>query len=89
MLVIMQAPKKRKPQIIEMNEMQPLDVGIITDSDLLYDNHIVLRTASWDKFEVMDLTNPGQDMCWTGTTDLKVLLLPPDECITIKLFNKE
>ena len=35
-----------------------------------------MRTASSQKFEVMDLTNPGRDKCWTDENiDIKVKIL--------------
>jgi hypothetical protein len=64
--------------IIPMNKMKPLQIGIISGWNYSNINgHIVMRTASGHRFEVMDITNPGPDKCWTSEDiDIKVKLLP-------------
>ncbi len=52
-----------------MSKMEPLEVGITKD------NEIVMRTASVDQFEVMNLSNPGAGRCWTGTSSRLVAKL--------------
>ncbi len=76
---------------IDMCDMAPLDVGRITDCETNhYSGHIVLRTANRERFEVMDLTQPGPGMCWDDSNGtMKVRLLEPGEAIAIKLFNAD
>lgn len=62
--------------------MQPCDIGIIIQGSNSI-GHIVMRTASKDKFEVMDLSCAGADKCWTGGCSLKVQLLSGGESVTL------
>ena len=78
---------KTKVELIPMSEMEPWQVGRITMSYL--DNGegaIVMRTALSDKFEVMDMSDPGSDQCWDKLIckGLMVKLLP-SATITINL----
>jgi hypothetical protein len=90
MLKIIDSVKVRD-SVIEMKDMKPLQVGIIVDvpsGD--YHNHYVMRTASREKFEVMNLTNAGVGHCWTllgQDVIFKVRLLGIGEKITIELSN--
>ena len=69
--------------IIKMRDMKPLQIG-----RLIVGGHIVMRTASTRKFEVMDLTVPGLDSCWTNDdTDNNVELFAPDTTIILKINN--
>lgn len=77
-------------KIIAMDEMASLDIGLICESP--NDNgkgHIILRTASTDKFEIMDLTDPGVDCCWTRRPDLHDIkvFIPTKTIFTIKISN--
>lgn len=76
-------------KIMEMHEMLPLQVARIVEKDLKSTYHIVMRTASVRKFEVIDLTEPGPNECWIGEPTIQVELLPPDEPCTINLYNEE
>ena len=71
-------------QEIEMGEMNPCDIGVVVD----WSNNgaIVMRTASIDHFEVMSLSNPKPDLCWTIPNSLKVRLLKKGETITLKVI---
>jgi len=76
--------EKDNNRIIKMRDMMPCQIGkIITTS--LYDSHIVMRTAASGCFEVMDLSAPYIDSCWTHIEDLEleVELLQPGEEITL------
>ena len=74
-------------KVVDMKDMKPLEIGkICGDCDL--NGSFVMRTASTDKFEVMDLSHPGEDVCWTGCCDLSVRLLHPSEYVTMTLFNE-
>jgi len=72
----------KEPVKMLMRNMPPLSVAKILYNE--YVGHIVMRTSSYDKFEVMDLTNPGEDRCWTSRNTLWVEILDLDE-ITINL----
>jgi len=48
-----------------MADIQPLEIGVIIDHKSVHYGHVVMRTASTGKIEVMDLTSPGIDVCWT------------------------
>ena len=71
---------KTKP----MYEMQPLEVCVVVTNSS-YVDHVVMRTADADHFEVIDLTHPRPDSCWTGRLDLLVRELYPGETYTIEL----
>jgi len=90
MIKIISKPKSRK-SIIPMTEMEPLEVGrIVNKNGFDKEEEYVMRTASYDQFEVMSLTNPGHDVCWTSSrVELMVELLNPNEKITIDIFNKQ
>lgn len=68
--------------MIPMSEIKPLDIGIVVQEGD-YNNFVVLRTASTSKFEVMSLTAPRPDFCWTTNSPLLVRLLEPGESITL------
>jgi len=70
---------------VPMKNMKPCDIGIIKDSVGYYDGHVVMRTASTSQFEVMNLTSPGQDKCWTDEPDIAVELLAPGTEIVLRV----
>ena len=71
---------KTKP----MYQMQPLEVCVIVGTSD-YIDHVVMRTADTDHFEVLDLTNSRPDSCWIGVPSLKVRELYPGEAYTLEL----
>ena len=73
---------------VKMCDMKPFEVGVIEDTDTCENGSIVMRTASRDKFEVMILSSPGLDRCWTHKTDVNVRLLAPGKKIIIELYNE-
>lgn len=74
--------------IIDMLDMSPLQVAIFLEDD--GENIYVMRTASAGKFEVMDLSTPGIDRCWTNISrGLKVKLLEPEEEVVLRIYNEE
>ena len=80
---------EQQKRIIPMVDMRPLQVGRINDrSHPEYYGFIVMRTASIDKFEVMNLAGPHINGCWIDTPGLYVELLPPGEKITLELYNE-
>jgi hypothetical protein len=50
---------------VKMSEMRPCEWGRIIYSARSYNGHLVMRTASRNKFEVMDMTDMRIDSCWT------------------------
>ena len=73
---------KTKP----MYKMRPLEVCVVVDTRYgCYLNHVVMRTASAAKFEVMTLTDPYGAGCWVGKPGLKVRELYPGETYTLEL----
>ena len=87
MLQIVDNQEVKQENIIRMCDMQPLQIGQIVNEGF-YNNHYVMRTASAHNVEVMDLTRPVKDGCWTSPIlSIQVRLLNPNESITIKLFN--
>lgn len=84
MLRIAQSDGK-KSRIVSMSSMKPLQIGQIVQGEDV--GHYVLRTASVDRFEVIDLSEPREDGCWMNNPTLRVRLLNPDEFIVLELFN--
>jgi hypothetical protein len=54
----------RERRIIKMSEMMPCEWGRIIGGENA--GHLVMRTASSYKFEVMDMTQIMADGCWTN-----------------------
>ena len=75
--------------IVKMYHMKPLQVGrIVCNGNDMRNNHLVMRTASTEKFEVIDLSEYREGACWTNPgVDHDVKLLRPDEEVTITLKN--
>jgi hypothetical protein len=63
------AKEADRRNIVLMKDMKPLEIGRIVTSKIThcYSGEIVMRTASKDKFEVMSLSHPAIDHCWTGS----------------------
>ena len=70
---------------IPMRDMQPGDIGIVVDAED-YSGHTVMRTLSAGHFEVMDLSQPGIDACWTDQNYLKVKLLPVGSKVMLEVL---
>ena len=85
MLKVVKEPES-KNNVIVMNDMEPLEVGIVQNG--YYKNDVVMRTANNTSFEVMNLSKPHVDSCWDNNSTLPVKLLPKGEKITIELFNE-
>ena len=54
---------KEKSEYVKMSKMKPYDVAVIKTPGSYY-GEVVMRTASLNKFEVMNLSNPEDDSCW-------------------------
>jgi hypothetical protein len=64
--------RDNKKKTVKMDEMVPFDVGMIVGGS--YDGAIVMRTASENAFEVMDISKRIPDRCWTKGTSHRVRL---------------
>jgi hypothetical protein len=71
--------------LIEMQHMEPCQIGIIEDVRYPRSGEIVMRTAGIDNFEVMSLSNPSEYNCWDDNPTIKVWLLPPGTKIMIEV----
>ena len=81
--IIDSTPKPISQKTKPMYEMQPLEVCVVVEG--LYKDHVVMRTADSDHFEVMDLTNPRPNSCWINKPIIKVRELYPGETYTLEL----
>jgi len=80
-------------KVITMSEMKTLEIGTICEVPNGIDNkgHLVMRTASTQNFEVMDLTNFGEDHCWSdrqSLTNIKVFI-PAQSEFNLTISNKK
>lgn len=75
--------EKPERTTILMSDMMPFDIGVIDHPGSMSDGHVVMRTASYEHFEVMDLSNPGEDSCWDENSTLRVRLLPAGTRVTL------
>jgi hypothetical protein len=78
--------ERSQERIIKMSDMKPGDIGQVHAfvPGGMYDGHLVMRTFSSDKFEVMDLSDPGKNSCWQSEPAfIKVELLPPGSKVTL------
>jgi len=69
-----------------LGEMEPCEIGRVING--CYKGCIVMRTASIDKFEVMNLSHPGVDSCWTNTrlgVGIRVIPLEKGEKLTLEV----
>jgi hypothetical protein len=69
---------KIKSEIIEdapfmMKDLKPCEIAVIVDNVNDYYGEIVMRTANDSAFEVMSLSKPGRNRCWTMPT-IKILV---------------
>ena len=62
---------------IEMRKLKPCQMARTIQGEL------VMRTASRDKFEVMSLSDPAMDGCWTLNPRVKVIPLKAGESVTL------
>ena len=82
MFKVTEAPKDTR-RGITMADMKPLDIGVIVSGDDEYMGQIVMRTASTARFEVMRLSNPKPNRCWTYGATVRVRLLCPGDEVTL------
>jgi len=72
----------------EMSFMQPLEVCVVVDNQCSVKGELVMRTSSKSTFEVMSISNPFEDNCWSGTPAILVRDLEMGEEYTLRLFKK-
>jgi hypothetical protein len=58
---------QRTSKTILLNELKPLQFAIVCDCHT-HDGHLIMRTASTEKFEVIDMTLFEKDSVWLGST---------------------
>jgi len=91
MIKILSSNVDFQPDVIPMGNMKPLQLAVIVDQvNTRHAGHVVMRTASVDDLEVMDLSDAHADNCWTGIPQdrgLSVRILNPNESLTIVLRN--
>jgi len=87
MIKIVNSENSRDIDTIPMNQMKPLQVAEIVRGTT-HKGDIVMRTASEDTFEVMNLTRPGPDVCWNAVSDSVIVQLIKYS-ITIEIFNEK
>ena len=79
--------EKDRLKRIPMNQLKPCQLARIQDSDS--HGEIVMRTSSVAKFEVMSLSKPEPDRCWTNeTVNIPVVPFLPGESITLTCTDK-
>lgn len=71
------------PKVISITEMKPLQVAVI-HGDHHNCGHVVMRTASIDNFEVIDITDPKPDNCWENHASFLVRLVHAEITVKIK-----
>ena len=49
-----------------MANMEPFEIGVIEDNRSWQNGHVVMRTASGNNFEIMDLSDPQTGSCWAN-----------------------
>ena len=88
MIKICKINEEKLHNIVCFGDMAPYDIGKVVTTDSSYFGKIVMRTASTMQFEVMDLSEPQTNGCWTHRAtqnDLLVELFPPGSKITIEV----
>lgn len=82
--------KTNSARIVKMGRMNPLQVGVIVEGEAMPEQVgcYVMRTASSEDFEVINLSNPGTDKCWNFRSPIEVRLLGEGESVTLTLRNK-
>lgn len=72
---------------IKMGDMKPCQIGIIEDDETYHNQEVVMRTANSDVFEVMSISNPGDDACWDDPKiSIMVRLLPKGTKIILEVI---
>lgn len=61
--IIIHNPPLATNKLNSMRDMEPGDVAIVTGYSSTFNGHVIMRTYSAKKAEIMDLTEYG---CWVG-----------------------
>tara|TARA_R110000850_G_scaffold268104_1_gene399348 strand:- start:186 stop:452 length:267 start_codon:yes stop_codon:yes gene_type:complete len=74
-----------EPTLIKAKDMKPMQIGIVRQESMGDVNgHIVMRTQTSGSFELMDLSRPRPDSCWSiGGPSFMVELLKDGQSITL------
>ena len=76
-----------KEKVLTMADLEPCQMAVVTEEHR-YHGAIVMRTANVDEFEVMDLSDPRRDGCWTSiaqASKIKIKLLPKGTKLTLEV----
>lgn len=82
--------KKIDKRFIPMSEMKPMQIGTIIshpDNPNMYWDHVVMRTQSLEKFEIMDLSTMCPDKCWLYKNSTMVDIWPVGSTITLEVVE--
>jgi len=80
----------KNSKVIKMGDMKPLEVGEIVGAGSDYCGHKVMRTASVNGFEVIDLSEMKANICWViKECNLPVRLLGKGETLLLELSNED
>lgn len=76
-----------KKRIVRMCDMEPGQIGVVEDENSSIENGtIVMRTLSNSLAEVMNMSEPRRDNCWTGTfPNTRIRLFEPGTRITLEI----
>ena len=71
--------------IIMMEELKPCELAVIVEDTNGYYGEIVMRTANDNNkhFEVISLSKPGKNCCWTVPTHILVKRLKKGTEVTL------
>lgn len=75
-------------KIIKMSDMKPGQMGKIIEGSI-HINSVIMRTFNTMLTEVMNLSSPGINSCWTNIKDrpdIKVQLLPKGSKIILEVL---
>ena len=88
MLKLVKVGQISAPNVVQMKDMKPFQVGVVISKGG-HKGEVVVRTADMETPEVMSLSDPTEGSCWTGGhSPLLVRLLPPGEKVVVELFNE-
>jgi len=83
---------KEYGQVSTMDEMKPLEIGVICEAPGNSNKgHLVMRTASTQNFEVINLTDPREDGCWTNRETLTAIkvFIPANSEFHLTISNRK
>lgn len=69
--------------VIQMKDLEPCEISKIVEYTNGYYGEIVMRTADTKGFEVMSLSKPGKNRCWTCPVHILVKRLKEGAEVTL------